>query len=845
MGRESRHRRKRKTDSDVDTSGDSKEKKEKGRSSPEKKSRKTEKELRKSLSPKESREESLSIEETNKLRASLGLAPLDTNETKGVEATERIDPSGGKVYTEDGMEFVHKAPEHIGQKKRTEELQEKMQILREKRKLHEKVLKTKGLADSDDEDGGAAAWVAKNRQLEEEKKRAEQRAKLLDDMDAEFGLDSLIEEEIIRKKKATSVKKKLKVSGIGGLIVGHDVDDFSEGRDAVLVLEDKSVLDNSDEILVNPNIMEDKRHAKNVELRKRKDPYRPYDEDVDEYGMSKSHGLLAKYDEELEGTERPMFRLDDSGSANVNKDNQEAEIRKKLLLAGKRLESLETPAYKVASEYYTEEEMVSFRKPKKKGEKKLRKKKTKMLKADDLVPDGELSGAAGEKEVKRIADEDAPNNVEVKMDGNHSIKLEEGELDESTAQKKGWKAAEEGGLVNIQQLNKFVEKDELDGSSDEDDDVIGGVDLSGVVIDDDAEAELSAVLEHTRKLKQQEIGPQVEQVDAALKVQQMLNDHQIKEEPMDEEDYGKKDEGLIIDSTMEYCRNLGEIPTYGLAGNRKDAVDFSELKQEESPKPVQVEYSDDEREVLKKKRKSKSRHGDSESVTTENEEKQAGKGKWLEATATTSAVIDSNSQPSKRNAHKSSSDEDSDQEYRNVLGEEADVTKGVGAMLKLAGQKGYLDGGIEKKVKGPSLKHLENKRFSQIESGRYDIEEKYTKKLERMGTTGTGPIRPFPEKADYKPEIQITYTDHLGREMEMKDAFRVLSWKFHGKGPGKKQIEKRQAKQDKKELMKKMNSMDTPLGTLNKQLRKQELQQTPYIILSGSGRDTGAPLKKD
>lgn len=39
--------------------------------------------------------------------------------------------------------------------------------------------------------------------------------------------------------------------------------------------------------------------------------------------------------------------------------------------------------------------------------------------------------------------------------------------------------------------------------------------------------------------------------------------------------------------------------------------------------------------------------------------------------------------------------------------------------------------------------------------------------------------------------------------------------------------------------MKKMNSMDTPLGTLNKQLKKQETMQTPYIILSGSGRDTG------
>jgi hypothetical protein len=58
-----------------------------------------------------------------------------------------------------------------------------------------------------------------------------------------------------------------------------------------------------------------------------------------------------------------------------------------------------------------------------------------------------------------------------------------------------------------------------------------------------------------------------------------------------------------------------------------------------------------------------------------------------------------------------------------------------------------------------------------------DIDEKYTKKLERMGTTGSGPIRPFPEMREYKPEIHISYTDKLGREMDEKDAFRHLSWK--------------------------------------------------------------------
>ena len=54
------------------------------------------------------------------------------------------------------------------------------------------------------------------------------------------------------------------------------------------------------------------------------------------------------------------------------------EIRKKL--AKRNVESLEMPQQRVASDYYTEEEVVKFKKPKKK-----KKVKRKMLKADDLL----------------------------------------------------------------------------------------------------------------------------------------------------------------------------------------------------------------------------------------------------------------------------------------------------------------------------------------------------------------------------------------------------------------------------------------------------------------------------
>jgi hypothetical protein len=100
-----------------------------------------------------------------------------------------------------------------------------------------------------------------------------------------------------------------------------------------------------------------------------------------------------------------------------------------------------------------------------------------------------------------------------------------------------------------------------------------------------------------------------------------------------------------------------------------------------------------------------------------------------------------------------SNDDMSTSQYTNILGEERDVTKGVGAMLKLAGEKGYLEVDNRRRVGEGTLKHLESKRYSKVEQGRLDIEDKTMRKLERMGTTGTGPTRPFPEKPDYKPKV--------------------------------------------------------------------------------------------
>lgn len=43
----------------------------------------------------------------------------------------------------------------------------------------------------------------------------------------------------------------------------------------------------------------------------------------------------------------------------------------------------------------------------------------------------------------------------------------------------------------------------------------------------------------------------------------------------------------------------------------------------------------------------------------------------------------------------------------------------------------------------------------------------------------------------FKPNVKLEYIDDDGHVLNAKEAFRYLSHKFHGKGPGKNKVEKR------------------------------------------------------
>ncbi|TSL04312.1 U4/U6.U5 tri-snRNP-associated protein 1 [Bagarius yarrelli] len=673
---------------------------------------------------------SLSIEETNKLRAKLGLKPLELNESKKELGTKE-EPLPAEVIN----------PAQIRQQN---EIREKLAALKEKRLLNQKLGKVKTLADDDPWLDDTAAWVERSRKLAKEKEMAEKRAKLLEEMDEEFGVSNLVEEEFAQRKMESYSSKDLK-----GLTVQHKIESFKEGETVVLTLQDKGVLVEEEDVLVNVNIVDQEKAEKNVELKKKKPEYKPYEEEesVDDMVTFKSKSVLSKYDEEIDGEKKKSFRLSTGGFATGDRERELQAMREMLR---NQAQSLDMPALAVASEYYTPQEMVGFKKTKRRV-KKIRKRE-KPIKTEDLLTDDSRSTDFGSRSRGR---------------GRKQLEDNEDIEDFKEASSK------------IDTLPKSDDLRTADMDISDDDDFVPPE--PDVIEEDEAEQELQKQLEKQRKLRQKQLLK-----DSGEKVLEQLG--VLKEGGEDGSDDPDKKNNIVFNATSEFCRTLGDIPTYGLSGNREDQEDLMDFEQEEERDGAGGSDSDMDDKV-----------GWS-TVNLDEEQKQTDF-----ATASTT-----------------------------ILDEEPIVNSGLAAALLLCKNKGLLETQMQKvaRVRAPKGA-LPNDNYC-IED-KMAIDDKYSRREEYRGFT-----QDFKEKEGYKPDVKIEYVDESGRKLTPKEAFRQLSHRFHGKGSGKMKTEKRMKKLEEEALLKKMSSSDTPLGTVALLQEKQKSQKTPYIVLSGSGKSMNA-----
>jgi U4/U6.U5 tri-snRNP-associated protein 1 len=581
-------------------------------------------------------------------------------------------------------EFYHKPAGQYNEKTECEILREKIQARKEKRKIEEKLKRIKTLAESD-EDDDARNWVEKSRKIAEEKEKAKHFAKMFNALDEEFEIKHDKQANIHNRKVKEKLSSKPSTSSsynskdLQGIKVGHDIENFVEERQVILTLRDQEVLTDEGDELINVNMVDDEKYKKNLELR-RQDPrnygYDVYEEQYNEFGEFIGRGMLSKYDDEIIGPKTKKFTIGESKEIIVEKRRKALEIKAKL--QNKRLENLNIEPFKITADFYTEEELTKFKKPKKKV-KKTRQK----LKADDLL--------------------EIPEECENYSKDHGSRRRRNSEIE-------GISKQEEEIKVKLE-----VEEEELDN-----------------------------VLKKARRIKQKENVIKKEVFQELVRNEPKNDFEEVAEE---NNIYRERENGLItLNQTAEFCRTLGDIPTYGMSGNRENDEEMMDIDRN----------SDDE--ILE----------------------EVNRGKWN--------AIDPNVEIKLIDGIP----EEKSEEVA-ILDEEPDVATGVAAALNLAKSKGYIEMEDSNRPSNTRLAHLLAQNYS-IDDKTHGEDDKYSKRGSGNSERYMGSLMEFKEKSGYRPNVKLEYIDDNNQKLTPKEAFRYLSHKFHGKGPGKNKIEKRQKK---------------------------------------------------
>ena len=155
-----------------------------------------------------------------------------------------------------------------------------------------------GMGDDSDDEEEASSWLLKVKQKEEALKKA----KLLEEMDEQYGMNDDNElaekkQKMINNKNKQQIRKATKnynENDLKGLRVEHDQSLIKEGEEVILTLKDRNIIkghgdfidldeDDDADVLINVNIADDEKAMKNNENKKKRPDYQAYD-DFDEDG---------------------------------------------------------------------------------------------------------------------------------------------------------------------------------------------------------------------------------------------------------------------------------------------------------------------------------------------------------------------------------------------------------------------------------------------------------------------------------------------------------------------------------------------------------------------------------
>ncbi|PTB67484.1 hypothetical protein BBK36DRAFT_1140137 [Trichoderma citrinoviride] len=303
------------------------------------------------------------IEETNRIRISLGMKPLPVPgaDPSPQAATADDEEPGSTVESRQAQAYDNykKVQEEEAAKKRREERAAAVRKAREKAQ-RAALLEGKGLGEEEVGDLDAKSWLLgqKKRQKQIEKARK-------------------LEEELAAAEAAAAAAIQYTSKDLAGIKVAHDSTAFLDGDEQILTLKDTTIDENEEEgdELENLNLREQEKLTERLDLKKKLKGYNPNDYNDGE------GTILAQYDEEINGKKAKKFTLDDDGTIAELSDILGQPERKAKKIQSISLDDIidGTPS----SDYLAPSEIKVKKPKKKKGSKGTRQKQ---LDEDDIFP---------------------------------------------------------------------------------------------------------------------------------------------------------------------------------------------------------------------------------------------------------------------------------------------------------------------------------------------------------------------------------------------------------------------------------------------------------------------------
>lgn len=473
-----------------------------------------------SVQASDAAQESMSIEETNRIRVSLGLEPLVTPNSQS-SAQKKQD---AKVKQEEA-------------RKAKEDDEIRKDLARRKR---ERALKNKTGDGSLGEElmdltgGSAADWVMRSRKIGKKKAAAGMRAALLAEQEA-------------------AASAEYDSADVKGLKVRHTMDDFAAGTTTILTLKDTPILADNGEIemnreedtLENVNMVDADTLEKNKKIKGQKKIYdATADEDVD--------SLLPQYNEDKE---KEGMRLG---------DEDEDDDAKRLAGIRAKLRKADAPVPKVSTktEYsldytvgvgtdYLPAEPAKFKKRRKKKKKDGKKKKEKFS----------LPEPSAEERAKDHGSRGASRKVQLDA--------------EKAAQSQ--KQRDEGYLRALQKAEedsrKIVEEFEQAFDDEEDAELQSSLDRARRLAADKKEKK--------KKVKEDEdYADPIKRL--AERLQQMKEEQNEGDDDLEDEGMTVKAEGnnQVFTATTEFCRGLQDTVDEEKNKTAEDKYGFKPVEEE-------------------------------------------------------------------------------------------------------------------------------------------------------------------------------------------------------------------------------------------------------------------------